>query len=112
MREIGPEKVQRFISSVQLSAKTAKNLFATLQMLFKSARAWGYIAPDPVSDIVLPKRHRPPRRFFSVDEALRILAAAPEPYQTFYWLTLETGMRAGKLCGLRQIDWTPTRNGK
>ncbi len=105
MREIEPEEVQQFVSSVKLSAKTAKNLFATIQMLCKSARTWGYIAHDPVSGIVLPKRHRAASRFFSVEEALSILAAAPEPYHTFYWLALETGMRAGELCGLRVNDF-------
>lgn len=89
MREIGPEEVQRFVSSVKLSAKTAKNLFATMQMLWKSARVWGYVAHDAVSDVVLPKRHRVARRFFSVEEVQRILASAPEPYHTFYWLAVK-----------------------
>lgn len=105
MREIGPEEVQRFVSSVKVSGKTAKNLFATFQMLWKSARAWGYVAHDAVSDVVLPKRQRVTRRFFSVEEVQRILAAAPEPYHTFYWLAVETGMRAGELCGLRVNDF-------
>jgi hypothetical protein len=64
MREIGPEEVQRFVSSVKVSGKTAKNLFATIQMLWKSVRAWGYVAHDAVSDVVLPKRQRVARRFF------------------------------------------------
>lgn len=84
MREIGPEEVQRFVSSVRRSAKTVKNLFATMQMLWKSARAWSYVAHDAVSDVVLPKRHRVAQRFFSVEEVQRILAAASEPYHTFY----------------------------
>jgi integrase len=105
MREIGPEEVQRFVSSVKLSAKTVKNLFATMQMLWKSARAWSYVAHDAVSDVVLPKRHRVARRFFSVAEVQRILAATSEPYHTFYWLAVETGMRAGELCGLRVGDF-------
>ena len=105
MREIGPEEVQRFVSSVKLSAKTAKNLFATMQMLWKSARAWGYVAHDAVSDVVLPKRQRAARRYFSVEDVQRILAAVPEPYHTFYWLAVETGMRAGELCGLRESDF-------
>jgi integrase len=105
MREIGPEEVQRFVSSIKLSAKTVKNLFATMQMLWKSARAWGYVAHDAVSDVVLPKRHRVARRFFSVEEVQRILASAPEPYRTFYWLAVESGMRAGELCGLRVRDF-------
>jgi integrase len=104
MREVGPEEVQRFVSSTKVSAKTVKNLFATIQMLWKSARAWGYVGHDAVSGVVLPKRHRVARRFFSVEEVQRILASAPEPYHTFYWLAVETGMRAGELCGLRVSD--------
>ncbi len=105
MREVESEGVQRFISSVKASPKTKKNLFATMQMLWKSARAWGYVAHDAVSDVVLPKRHRVAHRFFSVEEVQRILAAASEPYHTFYWLAVETGMRAGELCGLCVSDF-------
>jgi integrase len=61
---------------------------------------WGYVPHDAVADVKLPKRHRLARRFFSVDEVQRILASAPEPYHTFYWLDFETGIRAGELCGL------------
>jgi integrase len=105
MREIGPEEVQRFVASVKLSGKTVKNIFATMQMLWKSARSWGYVAHDAVSDVVLPKRHRVSRRFFSVEEVQRILASTPQPLSTFYWLAVESGMRAGELCGLRVNDF-------
>lgn len=105
MREIESERVQRFISSVKASPKTKKNLFATMQMLWKSVRAWGYVAHDALSGVVLPKRHRTAQRFFSVEEVQRILAAAPEPYRTLYWLAVETGMRAGELCGLCVEDF-------
>jgi integrase len=105
MREVGPEEVQRFLSSVKRDAKTIKNLFGTLQMIWKSARVWGYVAHDAVSGIILPKRHRVARRFFSVEEMQRILVSAPEPFHTFYWLAIETGMRAGELCGLRTSDF-------
>jgi integrase len=52
-----------------------------------------------------PRVARVARRFFSIEEVQRILAAAPEPYQTFYWIAVETGMRAGELCGLRACDF-------
>jgi integrase len=110
MREIGPEEVQRFVASVKLSGKTVKNIFATMQMLWKSARSWGYVAHDAVSDVVLPKRHRVSRRFFTIEEVQRILASAPEPLSTFYWLAVETGMRAGELCGLRVNDFDLERS--
>ena len=41
---------------------------------------------------------------FTLEEVQRLLAAADEPYKTFYWLAAETGMRAGELCGLRIED--------
>jgi integrase len=105
MKDIYPENVQRFVSSADASPKTKKNLFATMQMLWKTARAWGYVAHDAVSDVVLPKRQRSAQRFFSVEEIRRILEAAPEPHLTFYWIAAETGMRAGELCGLRMSDF-------
>jgi integrase len=105
MKDIGTEEVQMFVSSVGLSAKTKKNLLATIQMLWKSARSWGYVAHDAVSDVVVPKGNRVARRFFSIEEVQRILGATAEPHRTFYWLAVETGMRAGELCGLRAIDF-------
>jgi hypothetical protein len=48
MKDSGTEEVQMFVSSIKLSAKTKKNLHATMQMLWKSARAWGYVAHDAV----------------------------------------------------------------
>jgi integrase len=95
MRDIGPEEVQCFVSSVNASPKTKKNIFATFQMVWKSARNWSYVAHDAASRVTLPKRSRVPRRFFLLLEVQRILEAASEPYRTFYWLAVETGMRAG-----------------
>jgi integrase len=105
MKDIYPEEVQRFVASVDASSKTKKNLFATMQMLWKTARAWGYVAHDAGSDVLLPKRQRSAQRFFSVEEIQRILEAAPEPHLTLYWIAAETGMRAGELCGLRISDF-------
>jgi integrase len=104
MRDIGPEEVQCFVSSLNASPKTKKNILATFQMVWKSARSWGYVANDATSGVALPKRSRVVRRFFSLVEVQRILEAAPEPYRTFFWLAVETGMRAGELCGLRIRD--------
>jgi integrase len=105
MRDIGPEEVQRFVSSVEVSPKTKKNLVATLQMLWKSARSWGYVAHDAVSDVVLPKRHRVPQRSYTLEEIQRIIEAAEEPERTLYWLAAESAMRGGELCGLQIGDF-------
>ena len=50
MREIGPEEVQRFVSSIKLSGKTVKNLFATMQMLGSRRAVGGYVPRDAVSE--------------------------------------------------------------
>jgi integrase len=90
--------------SRQKSAKTVRNLVATLRSLWKTARAWGYVDHDPFVGLVLPKSQPVQARHFALDEVQRILAAAEEPYRTFFWLAAETGMRAGELCGLTWDD--------
>jgi integrase len=104
VRHVEPEKVQQFISGIQASPKTVRNIYVTLQMLWKSARTWNYAVDDALKGVVLPKKRSPCRFFFTLDEVKRILSEAEEPYCTFYWLAAETGMRAGELCGLRLED--------
>lgn len=104
VRDVRPETVQQFISQIKANPKTVRNIYVTLQMMWKSARAWQYVAHDALDGVVLPKRRTPRRFFFTQDEVARILGAAPEPHRTFYWLAAETGLRAGELCGLRLDD--------
>jgi integrase len=104
VRDVRPDTVQAFISSIRANPKTVRNVFVTFQMLWKSARAWQYVAHDALDGVVLPKRRKPRRFFFTQEEAGRILAAAEEPYRTFYWLAAELGLRAGEICGLRLDD--------
>jgi integrase len=104
VRDIRPEQVQRFLSGLVASPKTVRNIIATFRMIWKSARSWGYASHDALEGIVLPKKQRSARFFFTVEEVQRILRGAVEPYRTFYWLAAETGMRSGEICGLRVDD--------
>jgi len=108
LKDFDAETCQRFVSSMALSAKSVRNAYLTLRMIWKSAKAWGYASHDPFEGIVLPKRG--PRRAvsFSLEDVQRILAAAPEPQKTFYWLAAETGMRAGELAGITVDDFDLT----
>jgi integrase len=126
LRDIQPESVQGFFSALKVSPKTARNIFVTLSLMFKSARVWRYVAHDPTEGVILPKRHKTRRFFFTVEQTQRILStgdfcvfpklsARPvvieaQPYRTFYWLAVETGLRAGELCGL-QIEDVDFENG-
>lgn len=54
--------------------------------------------------VVLPTQKRAQRFFLSDAEIRSILAAASEPFRTFYGLLAETGLRVGELCGLTVED--------
>jgi len=104
LRDIGPELVQQFLSSLTVSAKTVRNVVMTLRSLWRTAKAWGYVSHNAFDGLVLPHIGRRERFFFSLQEIQKILRAAEGPYRTFYWLVGETGLRSGELCGLRVDD--------
>ena len=104
VKEISAETVQRFVAGLDVSPKTVRNIVATFRVLWNSAKAWSYVERDPFGGIRLPRSRKPRQFSFTLNEVRRILAAAEEPFKTFYWLAAETGMRAGELCGLRVDD--------
>jgi hypothetical protein len=83
LRDVHPEGIQRFLSGLTVSPKTVRNLYATLQMIWRSARAWRYVAHDALDGIVLPKQRRARRFFFTIEETHRILTAATSHTRLF-----------------------------
>ncbi len=55
MKDINPEMVQQFVSASAVSAKTTRNICITLQSMWTTAKAWGYVAHDLMEGVVLPK---------------------------------------------------------
>lgn len=104
MKDVMPELVQLFISRAKPSPKTVRNICVTLQSMWRSARAWGYVTHDLMSGMVFPPQRRIQRFFFSAEEVRAIIGASPEPYRTFYGLAAETGLRAGEVCGITLDD--------
>src|SRR5438132_8863089 len=104
MKDITAHDVQMFVRATKLAPKSLKSAISYFEMMWKSARAWGYVSHDPLEGLILPKAQRSGRFFFTADEIRRILATASEPQTTFYWLAAECGLRAGELCGLRVLD--------
>jgi integrase len=105
LQEEGANQVQHFIASLRRSPKTVRNIIATFGMIWSYARPAGYASHDALEGIVLPKRRKATRFFFSVEEVQRILAAVGEPYRTFYWLAAEMELRAGELAS--NFRWRP-----
>lgn len=104
MGDIDSERVQSFINRLpsNLSAKTVKNIWATLRVMWKSAVRWNYASGELSVD--LPRARRLRMRCYSVLEAKRILANTQGADQVFFWLAVETGARVGELIALRVSD--------
>src|ERR1039457_2284477 len=69
MKDISAQRIQAMVASKQreLSAKSIRNLVATLRMMWTQARAWGYTQHDPFFGLVLPARGLLNERFLSLD---------------------------------------------
>jgi integrase len=104
LKDVNSELVQHFVSSSAVSPKTTRNVCITLQSMWATAKAWGYVAHDVMKGVVLPRTKRRWRFFASQQQIQRIVGAAEEPYRTFYGLAAETGLRPGELCGLTADD--------
>lgn len=101
VRDIEPRLVQRFVAGAGLNPKTTRNCVATLRMMWTTAKAWSYTSTNWFEGVSLPEYVKPEAPHFTLDEMRRIIARAKEPFNTFYWLAAETGMRLGELCALR-----------
>jgi len=104
LKDLEGQKLQGFISGCNASPKTVRNLVATLRMMWNNARSWGYVAHDPFSGLVLPKRGLVYTFTLSLQEIRDVIGAAAEPYRTFYMILAETGIRGGEICALRLED--------
>lgn len=103
MRAIDAGDIQRLIAKLTREGKepkTIRNVWSTVRLIWDAALAQKYVdatLPKPK----LPKNVRKKPRFFTLDEAARIImSAATEQQRCIYWLFAEAGIRAGELAGV------------
>jgi len=99
---------QAFVTRVapKVAKKTLLNVLGTLSAIMTKAREWKYLCePVRIQSLALPTNaeHRG-ARFFTADQVRAIVAAAPQPWKTFFTLAAMTGIRAGELLGLQIND--------
>jgi len=104
LQDIRAEDMQRFIHSIQCHPRTRLHIITTFRAVWNSARAWGYVAHDPFEHLKLSTPRPKPRGAFSLDQIQHLIAEAEEPLKTFLWLSAETGLRSGEVCGLKLTD--------
>jgi integrase len=102
LSDVDSQTIQRAITgwNPKAAPKTIRNIVATLRNIWKTARAWGYVAHDPFACLMLPRRGLVRKPTLNVDQARKIIQLADEPYKTLFWILAETGMRGGEVCGL------------
>jgi integrase len=104
MGDVDSERVQAFLNRLagKMSAKSVKNVWTTLRIMWNSAVAWKYVEGE--LRVELPKARKLRMRCYSVEEVKRILANSSGAERMFFWLAAETGARVGELIALRVTD--------
>jgi len=65
-----------------------------------AVREWGWIDSNPFANVRRPKSTAPRETTYSVEDADKILAAAPPALRDVFKFALQTAMRAGEITGL------------
>jgi integrase len=104
VREITTRDIDTFLSKLTVSRKTKKNIFGTLKLILKQGRAWGNLRDNIWESAKKIGKSETEVRAYSDAEVESILSRSTGAVRLFYWLAVETGMRAGELCGLRVGD--------
>jgi integrase len=109
VREITTRDIDAFLSRLAVSRKTKKNIFSTLKLILKQGRAWGNVKENIWESAKKIGKSETEVRAYTDAEVESILRRSTGATRLFYWLAVETGMRAGELCGLRVFDVDPFR---
>lgn len=108
LEDLTPELQQSFITSLskKLRRKTVLNVMATLSAILNTAKRWGYICEGvDFSRLAFPaKGERIRARFFTADQARRIIETSEEPFATVFAVAAMTALRPGELLGLKIED--------
>ncbi|MBZ5641493.1 MAG: site-specific integrase [Acidobacteriia bacterium] len=106
--QLSVENQQTFVTliSTGISRKTVVNVLGTLSSMLSTAKDWGYTCEGvSLRKLALPERNITAEgRYFTVEEARNIIAAAKEPWRTMFMLLAMTGLRAGEALGLQWGD--------
>jgi integrase len=88
-----------------LSAKTSRNIYVLLKLMFDVALEHDLIQSNPVR----PKMHRPKYKhrempIWTPQEAIAVLQQIPEEHKALFWTLALTSARVGEVLGLRRKD--------
>ena len=91
------EWIADLVKQGKLAPKTISNVWKILRLILGKKHVLGW-------DIKLPHIPRKEQRWFTPEEANKIVDAAEGQYNTLFALQFATGMRIGEICGLHVED--------
>ena len=106
IRQIDAGTLQRVIAAMEaegLEAKTIRNLWATVRLIWEAALAQKYVdnlLPKPK----LPRISKKKPRYYLLQEVASVLAGSETELKAFYWLAAEGGLRSGELSAPKLTD--------
>jgi len=108
LHELTPQIQQNFVTvlSQKVSRKTCLNILGTLSSMMRTAKSWGYCSQAiTTGELALPadEIHGEPR-FFTGEQARKIITIASDPWRTMFAIAAMTGLRVGEVVGLQKAD--------
>lgn len=108
LEDLTPELQQSFVTGIskKVRRKSVLNIMATLSAILNTAKRWGYICDGvDFSQLAFPaKGERIRARFFTAEQARRIIEASEDPFSTIFAVAAMTALRPGELLGLKIED--------
>jgi len=103
--DIATPEVQRFVLDKLKQGyawETASHMRHLLSKVLGTAKAWRYLADNPVLGVEMPERKlKRPHKALSIEEARMLLSKMNEPERTITIVATLAGLRIGEILGLR-----------
>ncbi len=103
LRHITPAQIDRFVSQIKGSPRTANKQLVLLRSMLNQAKKWRYISDNPTDLCSKMRQPREEMRFLSPPEVVKLLEKAGEN-RTLFATAIFTGLREGELLALKGRD--------
>lgn len=110
--EIRPHHIDAFMGEtmdIGLSLNTARTRGVIVRAAVRHALRAGLVERAPAAFAILPEPERPHLDIPSLRAAFTVADTAPEPFRTFFLVSLGSGLRRGEVLHLRWTDVDETQ---
>ncbi len=111
LERLTPNQLQHYFYSLRETPAKGEQQGYTLKMALDLAVEWGYLVKNPIAKTNLPKRAKPTREWWTVEQTQCFLEHLNNEvtWFPFFSLILASGLRVSEAIGLRWTDVDETR---